>query len=121
MRIMIAEERIPKLRRSLMDKLLEMFSADTEIAVIRRPVVNKKGETTSDERIVIVRSGNQDDEYTANNFLKDTEIARVFKIQSSIEQSTFLKRLEKRSPATLADIVEAIVITKTIRMKKKSN
>ena len=49
MRIMIAEERIPELRRSLMDKLLEMFSADTEIAVIRRPIVNKKGETTSDE------------------------------------------------------------------------
>ena len=51
--------------------------------------------------------------------MKETEIDHVFKIQSSIEQSTFLKRLEKRSPATLADIVEAIVITKTIRIKKK--
>lgn len=121
MRIMIADERVPLLRRSLMDKLLEIFSSDTEVEIIRRPVVNKKGVTTSEERIAIVHTRDRDDEYKVADFMKETELDHVFKIQSSVEQSTFLKRLEKRSPATLADIVEAIVITKTIRIKKKKS
>ena len=117
MKIMLNHKRVPELRRKLMSKLMEMFEPDTTFEYKEVEHFRKNGSLDSVEKTFVVTTGGKEVHVKKNDFLAQTELAKIFHLEPGKECKSFINAIERRGQTTLADLVEILIKTKVFIAK----
>ena len=125
MRIQINKELLPKVRRAILEKLMEMFPQDVEFKFKTIEHIQKNtGIVTSTENQIIVNISNNETVYSEKQFLKQTEIIKIFKFDST-DTSRMIKNLNKFQKNfesfNLVDLTNLIIKAKVFCPNAPSN
>ena len=125
MRIQINKQLLPKVRRAILEKLMEMFPQDAEFKFNRVEHVQKKtGVVTSTENQIIVSDSNSETAYSEKQFLKQTEIIKIFKFDSTDTHRMIkdLNKFKKKFDSfNLVDLTNLIIKAKVFCPNAPSN